>query len=697
MGFCEKHTKLVYSCSIVVLIASVGGLVLALTGSSTPPSIHPIVLNLSGRSNLIFNGGFEEGLKSPSGWYAEQANGDIEFINDSNVCHKGNKCVKLSNCYNLDSWEERIRVSSLNYYVEGYSSNYYLLYGFYKSSNMKPGSILIRYKHKDISNTTLIQESYYLGNETEWTMFHFVIDTVPLNSTSFQIGIQLDNSIGSVWIDDLGMMIISREEAKRVTPFLIYSPPEPQKTPRHVFSSNMTVSVQQFNGVWWLVDPDGSAFWVSGISSHSFSKNTNPFVFQYLDNPNSSLLKYIADENRVKSYVDLHLNAGIRKTISSPTTHSIKWLNFGSEASGIPSWVLKDENGNPYGESGAHLFPDPFDPSWQSFAQSAVNSIDTYFLNTNDSIGYWTDNEIYFGELHNYFWSTYCSEAFVSWLNGTFNYSGYTPPPHGPYASINDLNNAWSSSGLFNYNYSSFNSISTGNIKPKIRHFNDSRVIDDLYGFERVIYKKYVDTVIINIRNKEDSLGGIHKLIISNRFAYEGPGYASEAFARVADIFSPFDLIGVNIYPKYNRERGFYIKEYLDDLKRSFHDLTGRPIIVGEFGFAGVDAGIIVSRWHPQTVETQQERAIAYNNIVKTLFSQNWIVGQFLYTWYNGHFKESGSPDPRNSGIVDDTNQYYSELKKSISSTNQDILLSNRHGISVQMLNWSSINVTIIL
>lgn len=46
------------------------------------------------------------------------------------------------------------------------------------------------------------------------------------------------------------------------------------------------------------------------------------------------------------------------------------------------------------------------------------------------------------------------------------------------------------------------------------------------------------------------------------------------------------------MYPLYNRERTAYSREYLQEAYEIFSEKPGKPIIIGEFGLAAVDAGL---------------------------------------------------------------------------------------------------------
>lgn len=398
---------------------------------------------------------------------------------------------------------------------------------------------------------------------------------------------------------------------------------------------------------------------------------------------------------------DLNCNTAYRDTPEGPSRNYVSWMNFGTEITTVngstPSWILRDHNGVTFGGYGAHQFPDPFDPDWQSFVHLVADAgMPEWLLAYPDVLGYWTDNEMEYGPLYRYIYGESCSRVFTEWLQGNLSSCapGAEPSSNQVHADIVELNAAWSSS-WHTYAYSSWDDLVSGSDPVRIRGWNDSRVMDDMYAFEREIYRAYCHNVINAIRKAEDVHSTPHKLIILSRIAYLGPGYYADCLKRVMDLFSNFDIIGLNLYPDYNRMRTHYLREYLEDLEDIFVTRTGRPIIVAEFGLGGVDSGVPVARWRPKTVDTQEQRGIGYRNLVNQLFHLPYIVGAHWYMWSNAYYS-GGYSDPRNSGVVDDSDDYYISLKIHMASTNWHVNSAYRSGtMSINDFYWHSLQVTV--
>jgi hypothetical protein len=301
-----------------------------------------------------------------------------------------------------------------------------------------------------------------------------------------------------------------------------------------------------------------------------------------------------------------------------------------------------------------------------------------------------------YGPLYKYIYGDACGDVFLEWLQG--NLTSLAPgaelPPNQVYSDIAELNSAWSSS-LHTYSYTSWDDIVSGIDPVRIRSWTDTLVMDDMYAFEREIYRAYCYHVITAIRAAEDAHSTPHKLIISNRFAYAGPCYYTNCLKRVMDLFSDFDIIGLNLYPHYNRMRTHYVREYLEDLEDTFVRTTNRPFIVAEFGTAGADSGVEIARWRPHTVDTQTQRGIGYRNLVNQLFHLPYTLGMHWFMWANGYYS-GGYPDPRNCGVIDDYDDFYTDFTNYMAATNLQVRTSGRSGsFAINDFNWSSLIISI--
>ena len=636
-------------------------------------------VDISGKTNLLPNAGFEiphETNIRPEGWSFQTPGTntfgwEYAYIADEEAAHSGTYSVVFSNVFSRGHWSTRMQLRTDHLMIS--NTNHYLLRIRYKTRDLDDGQALARLRFYTAAGTEIWSDMIPLDAVgPEWSTYdHFV--TPPEATETVALFVYLDHARGAVHWDDLGLYQLTAEEVELLGPYGRYSAPAvatngvlPQ------FTTNTQVSVQQDgDGVWWFVATNGVPFYRTATSL-SLNENTNltSYVLQVRD---LSLHDY-RREILARAKNDLNFNGNVREADHEATEKAMVWLNFSTEAAiEGTNWVLRNANGDTFGGA-KHYFPDPFSPAWQAHATQEVSQIEAWMLEDPNLIGYWTDNEWAYGAMWEYFWSDNCRTALVTWLQGDL------AVPDGfeietPYPDIETLNAAWSSP-YHTYTYTSFNDI-YGTDKPQIRAFDDP-VMDDLHAFERVVFKTYADTVIGAIRDREDELiaeldaegsTGTHRLIASCRIGWEGPGFHDDCLRRNIDIFSAFDLIAVNAYPTFREAADHYPRSQLEAMRRTFHDTTGRPVIISEFGVAARDAGIPVQRWFDRTVNTQSERGEAYRNIATTLANLPWVVGHSWYRWCNAYGEED-APDPRNSGLVNDQDRYYTNLTDVVREVN---------------------------
>jgi hypothetical protein len=720
---------------------------------------HPTAcLDISNRPNLLPNPGFEDGDLS----LLDQMIGDTQWKfnivsvsvserypkykweNTPEHVYEGEWSVKIWDSFNgvnsSSAWEDRAILRSPLIDLPKDTSKF-LLTARIKTENVAPGHVLFRIKYFDENGEQLLlrghgTDTFYKSgpNNDQWEFVKILLNPPHWDSPNYpenaraekiEIGISLDNSPGNLWVDDVSLIEISDEEYSYYYPGNWYSAPEikqaiaPINFPR-IQATSTSVQKDPVTGVWWFVGPDSEAYWAIGTGS---------IANQKLESFTGLSDAIYRQQAQVHSHYDLNFNIGWRdfngQGTFSDTNNHIVWLNFSSQPDidEKPSqWVLKDRDGKLIDDFG-HYFPDVFSPIWQEYAVKEAQTLLSnggWKIKSELVIGYWTDNEIAYGDVYDFIWADVAKLAFVDWLQGKNDLPSVDSEfaksnskinldvPLGyeiidPYTSPGELSAAWSSD-LHKYNYTSFNDVYRKDM-PFIRGHHDP-VKNDLYQFERVIYKIYVDTIIKNIRAVESEFNqkegvGFHRPIFSNRFHLNSPA-AIESLQRVIDIFSDFDVIAVNWYPAFNQSGTYQSRELMELVKQTFHDLTGRPIFISEFGVAGEDGDdfstapyLYVARWRDKTVAHQYQRGWAYKNIVSTWANLPYIIGTQWYAWGN-QYGDPPYDDVRNSGLVDDQDRYYVNLTDDVRSINKQLQTIFRDGsYSIQQIDWSKVELNI--
>lgn len=687
--------------------------------------------------------------KSPANWdvstpsESRERSWEYAWFNDPNNAHSGNRAIGISNTFNgvnsSSAWEDRVIISSQMVDLPNPGGKY-ILTAWLKTENVQQGHVIFKAKYFDEKGNGLkIQghdsDTFFSGGPgtEQWTRVVFFVDPPHWESPPYPetakadkivINFSLDNSPGKVWVDDVKLTEISDTEFDLYDPNNRYKPPplETTFTPLE-FSGPLkpvaSIAADPMTGVWWFLDPSNNGTWLMGASIQSnpkLEKSTGLSAVDYRD-----LAQYRAG-------ADLNFNQGWRERDASggysPIRNYIDWLNFSSDP-GIDEpaehWVLKDRNGQLIADKG-HYFPDVFSPIWQKHAVVEAESLldnGAWVLRNHDTIGYFTDNEIAYGDVYDFIWGDTAQLALIDWIQGknelpsvdlVFKQAGSSidlDVPIGyeisrPYLSIDNVNHAWSSR-YHTYSYRAYEDIA-GDDKPYIRTHDDP-VLGDLFAFERLIYKIYVDTIVNNIRRVENRYFGndqnYWRPIFSNRFDTISPA-SLDALGRNMDLFKQFDIIAINWYPGFNGSKTYHPKDWMETVENIFYTSTERPLYISEFGLASEDGDdfssnppLFVARWREKTVEYQYQRGWAYVNFVSTWANLPYVIGADWFQWSNGYGAPPGK-DVRNSGLVDDRDHYYGPLADNVRSVNRVIQNITRNGLfGIDDIEWEWVDVNI--
>jgi len=144
-------------------------------------------------------------------------------------------------------------------------------------------------------------------------------------------------------------------------------------------------------------------------------------------------------------------------------------------------------------------------------------------------------------------------------------------------------------------------------------------------------------------------------MVMGSRFAGPPAKEVAAAAAGLVDVFS------VNIYS---------MEPNLEVIERLARD-SGAPVMIGEFAFRGRDSGLPNTRGAGPVVETQADRARAFERFVERLLSSPEAVG---YHWFEhqdepaeGRFDGEDS----NYGLVDIKDEPYRVLVERMAELNR--------------------------
>jgi hypothetical protein len=134
-----------------------------------------------------------------------------------------------------------------------------------------------------------------------------------------------------------------------------------------------------------------------------------------------------------------------------------------------------------------------------------------------------------------------------------------------------------------------------------------------------------------------------------------GGGRPTKAEIRAARAF---DVYSVNIYNyEVSAERAKTISE-----------LTGKPIVIGEFHFGTPGRGLAASLVQ---VADQKQRGIAYRYYVEQAFSIPGLIGTHYFQWADQPTTGRYDGEDYNIGLIDVTDRAYPEMVKALQETHK--------------------------
>lgn len=377
---------------------------------------------------------------------------------------------------------------------------------------------------------------------------------------------------------------------------------------------------EKYHGKWWLVDPDGRLFFSHGIDSVRMidttpvEERTNWFEDFPGDQPefaeflgSGSALKghYAGRSPKCFTFAAANLKRKYGpdwKPVYAGVIHQrLRSWGLNTIANWSDSGVFQQRR-TPYtdnlGSHGARMiegsegywgkFPDVFDPSFSNRVQRAMQSKRGGTANDPWCIGYFSDNEMSWGDETSLALGALKSPpdqaaklAFIADLKSKYD-------------DIAKLNRAWGTG------HSSWEALRASQETPDIK-----RTRADLTAF----YTKSAETYFRTVREAIKAVAP-NQLYLGCRFAW-----VNDLADRAAGKYC--DVISYNLY-----QRG------VANFSNPSHD---KPLIIGEFHFGALDRGLFHTGLVP--VANQAARAQAYKDYVLGALKHPQFVGTHWFQW----------------------------------------------------------------
>jgi agarase len=410
--------------------------------------------------------------------------------------------------------------------------------------------------------------------------------------------------------------------------------------------------VDERDGVFWLVDPDGGRFLSKGVNTVRFDQdhigNTNrvPYADTCREKYGSQHIWRAAVASRLASWKFNTLGCWSDELVASAGSSS---LAIAPTAALGASFRLHRRG---------QIFPDVFDPAFAAHVRESANDHCAMRRNEAGLLGTFIDNELY--------WSPDwrgADELLTLFLNLPSHRLGRVAAiarlqQH--YQEFSQFNTVWRTParsweelGTIGQVEAPFFRMPPGGLndalETKANHANPARAAfsADCDAFVAVVAEQYFELCVSAIRSADPN-----HLVIGSRFGYQPQSSVIAAAGRYLDVIS---------FNCYELDASATIDAYT---------ATGKPCLISEFSFRSDDSGLPNARGAGPRVASQIERAQGFERYVTAALKKPAVVG---YHWFEhadqpveGRFDGEDS----NFGMVTIEDHVYAELTDTMTRVN---------------------------
>ncbi len=162
-------------------------------------------------------------------------------------------------------------------------------------------------------------------------------------------------------------------------------------------------------------------------------------------------------------------------------------------------------------------------------------------------------------------------------------------------------------------------------------------------------FRTFLETVDLSIQKYDPN-----HLNLGIRFG-NVMGIDHEILEICKDVFDVFSFNCYDLYPK---------KEMMDRAA----EITGLPMIIGEYHFGTVDRGMAQSLWQ---VNSQQERGVAYRYYTERAYQHPGLIGTAYFQWCDQDLTGRRDGENYNCGMVDVTDRPYQYQVEAVMKTSE--------------------------
>jgi prepilin-type N-terminal cleavage/methylation domain-containing protein len=411
-------------------------------------------------------------------------------------------------------------------------------------------------------------------------------------------------------------------------------------------------------GHWHFVTPQGNPLYFMGTQLLGIHPQLNYRYYR------SMMERYETQADYVNDTLNLVRELGFNGLAPSSTSDYFKraatpagLYNFGfvNPAAGGP--FMKNREGKLLTR-----IADPFDEGWRKRYRIQAKAFGDQWRDDASFVGVFVNNEMQLdgsvagSRVTGFIYSKACHDVFVQWLTERYN------------GDLDKLKKAWKDECPSIDTATDFAGATKQNLKtadygkevieyeghaapPREFKLNKDHMEKDLYDFAVHAMTVYANFILETLRKE---LPG--KIIGSNRMT----GNASD---EMLAAWKNYDVIAWNAYPFTRWQSSTFNAEQLHNMKRA-HKITGKPVILTEFGTQALDARL--PNRHT-TLYTQKQRGEEYHKLLRQFRDElPFLAGFVLFGWQN-----LADTERQAWGIIDDRGMPYADYAQGIKNANR--------------------------
>lgn len=395
--------------------------------------------------------------------------------------------------------------------------------------------------------------------------------------------------------------------------------------------------VERLGGRWWIVDPNGAPFY--GVGTDHVNYNVHwceklgyaPYARNVAAKHGSEKAWAASATGRLKRWGFNLLGAGCSESVRYRGLAHTAFLSLGADFTAVSDIAPRTTWTG---------FPDVFHPRFAAWCEARARQLCAPVKDDPWLLGYFLDNELewfgkngsdggLFDEAMRKAADHPARRDLVAFLRA--RYTG----------DVGKLNAAWKTS------LTSFDALPTAANLPGSP---TPAAVRDRRDWVRRVADRYFAVTTAAIRKADPN-----HMVLGCRFAGIAPP--------IWDIAGRYlDIVSVNYYGQVDLERGY--SPDMPGVMARYHAQAKRPLMVTEWSFPALDAGLPSQHGAGQRVATQKDKARAFSIYQRTLFGMPFVVGSDYFMWVDEPALGISStfPEDSNYGLVDEKDRAWPEL-----------------------------------